>query len=354
MNKFSEYYKSEKEVINNKLKEFNKNLVKEDNPIIKENLELLANLNSDGKLIRGTLVNLGYYLLKDDKDYSNSLSLAYELFQTAILVHDDIIDNDSKRRGKDTIHYATYNKYKKYSDNAGELKSLGNSVALCMGDYGLYLASNIIIKAYSNDKNLSKLLTYFNDTVLKTIKGELLDVVLPFSSRHQLVADNKLEDNIMNIYKLKTAYYTIIGPLSVGMILADSSEKKIEDITNFGKLVGIAFQIQDDILGIYSESMGKVNGSDIKEFKQTILYSYTCNSKYKNELLKYYGKTLTSENITQVKNIFIDSGAYKYANDTMNKMYDESLNILDNIEWIEEDKKELLRGFVEYLRSRNK
>ncbi len=138
MNKFSEYYKSEKELINNKLKEFNNNLVKEDNPIIKENLELLANLNSDGKLIRGTLVNLGYYLLKDDKDYSNSLSLAYELFQTAILVHDDIIDNDSKRRGKDTIHYATYNKYKKYSDNAGELKSLGNSVALCMGDYGLY------------------------------------------------------------------------------------------------------------------------------------------------------------------------------------------------------------------------
>ena len=54
------------------------------------------------------------------------------------------------------------------------------------------------------------------------------------------------------------------------------------------------------------------------------------------------------------KNIFIDSGAYKYANDTMNKMYDESLNILDNIEWIEEEKKELLRGFVEYLRSRNK
>ena len=60
-----------------------------------------------------------------------------------------------------------YNKYKKYSDNAGELKSLGNSVALCMGDYGLYLASNIIIKAYSNDKNLSKLFTYFNDNRLK-------------------------------------------------------------------------------------------------------------------------------------------------------------------------------------------
>ena len=65
MNKFSEYYKSEKELINNKLKEFNNNLVKEDNSIIKENLELLANLNSDGKLIRGTLVNLGYYLLKE-------------------------------------------------------------------------------------------------------------------------------------------------------------------------------------------------------------------------------------------------------------------------------------------------
>lgn len=355
MNKFIEYYKKEKETINKKLIEFNNSLLTEKNPIIKENIELFKNLNSDGKIIRGTLVNLGYYLIKEDKDYSNDLSLAYEVFQTAILIHDDIIDNDSKRRGKDTIHYANINKYKDYSQEKEELKNLGDAVAICMGDYGLYLSNKIIINSYNKDDNFSKVLSYFNDTVINTIKGELLDVTLPFRSKYKIEEDKNLEEYIMNIYKLKTAYYTIIGPLSTGMILAGTTQEELKDIEKFGELVGIAFQIQDDLLGIYSEETGKVKGSDIKEFKQTILYSYTCNTKYKDSLLKYYGQdNLTEENIKKVKEIFEICGAKEYAKKMMNNMYDESLNILNNISWIKEDKKELLRGFVEFLKTRNK
>lgn len=355
MNKFIEYYKKEKETINKKLIEFNNSLLTEKNPIIKENIELFKNLNSDGKIIRGTLVNLGYYLIKEDKDYSNDLSLAYEVFQTAILIHDDIIDNDSKRRGKDTIHYANINKYKDYSQEKEELKNLGDAVAICMGDYGLYLSNKIIINSYNKDDNFSKVLSYFNDTVINTIKGELLDVTLPFRSKYKIEEDKNLEEYIMNIYKLKTAYYTIIGPLSTGMILAGTTSEELKDIEKFGELVGIAFQIQDDLLGIYSEETGKVKGSDIKEFKQTILYSYTCNTKYKDSLLKYYGQdNLTEENIKEVKEIFEICGAKEYAKQMMNNMYDESLNILNNISWIKEDKKDLLRGFVEFLKTRNK
>lgn len=355
MNKFIEYYKKEKETINKKLIEFNNNLLTEKNPIIKENIELFKNLNSDGKIIRGTLVNLGYYLIKEDKDYSNDLSLAYEVFQTAILIHDDIIDNDSKRRGKDTIHYANINKYKDYSQEKEELKNLGDAVAICMGDYGLYLSNKIIINSYNKDNNFSKVLSYFNDTVINTIKGELLDVTLPFRSKYKIEEDKNLEEYIMNIYKLKTAYYTIIGPLSTGMILAGTTSEELKDIEKFGELVGIAFQIQDDLLGIYSEETGKVKGSDIKEFKQTILYSYTCNTKYKDSLLKYYGQdNLTEENLKKVKEIFEICGAKEYAKKMMNNMYDESLNILNNISWIKEDKKDLLRGFVEFLKTRNK
>ena len=98
MDKFIKYYKKEKEILTNKINEFNNNLVIEDNKLIKDNLLLFKNLNSDGKLIRGTLVNLGYSLLKEKENYSNDLALAYEVFQTAILVHDDIIDNDQKIR----------------------------------------------------------------------------------------------------------------------------------------------------------------------------------------------------------------------------------------------------------------
>lgn len=353
--KFKTYYKETKESIDSKLKELNNTLLKEENSLVKENIELLTNLNSDGKIIRGTLVNLGYFLLKENKEYSIDLSLAYEMFQTAILIHDDIIDNDNKRRGKDTVHYSNYNKYIKYSSNKEEVKHLSNSIAICTGDYGLYIANKIIINAYQKDKTLPKVLENFNDTVLTTIKGELIDVILPFNGKNNLINPKEIEENILEIYRLKTAHYTIIGPMSVGIILAGGDNKKIKDITSFGEKVGIAFQIQDDILGIYSDEMGKIKASDIKEFKQTILYSYTLNTKYKEELIKYYGnENIDEEIINKVQNIFKTSGAYDYAVNMMNTLYDESLNILNNIKWIDEDKKYLLSGFVEYLRNRNK
>ena len=355
IDKFKEYYKDTKKKIDSKIEDFNKKLVKENNPLLKENLEYFKNLNSEGKLVRGTLVNLGYYLLKEDRDTSLDLSLAYEVFQTGILVHDDIIDNDDKRRGKETVHYANYKNYEKHTSNKREAKHLSDSIAICMGDYGLFEANKIIADSYKDNPNLGKILSNFNQTVLTTIKGELIDVILPFQGKYNLIDNKSIEDNIMEIYRLKTSHYTIIGPMSVGLILAGATDKELKDIEHFGEKVGIAFQIQDDILGIYSDEMGKVKGSDIKEFKQTILYSHILNTEYKDELLRLYGKEdISEEKIKRVQSLFKESGSYKYAVSKMNEMYDNSLKILDKIDWIEEDKKVLLRGFVEYLRTRNK
>ena len=350
--KFKRYYKEAKKDLDEMINNFNKDIVNDDNKILKDNLELFAELNSNGKLVRGTLVNLGYYLLKDNKEYSNYLSVAYEVFQTAILVHDDVIDNDEKRRGKDTIHYANMKKYSKYDEN---VRDLGNNIAICMGNYGLYLSNQLISKNYCNDPNLGKVLNCFNDTVLKTAKGELLDVILPFQGKHNLLKASEIEKYIIEIFRLKTAHYTIVGPMSVGLLLAGAEEEKLKGIEEFGEKIGIAFQIQDDILGIYSDAMEKNKDSDIKEFKQTILYSHIINTKYKEEFLKYYGNDNLKENdIEIVKDLFKKSGSYDYANDMMNKYYDEGLKVLNSIKWINKDKKDLLEGFVEYLRVRNK
>lgn len=352
MDKFKDYYKNTKEKIDEGINSLNKELEKEPNQIIKDNLSLLVNLNKDGKRIRGVLVNLGYYLLKENDDYANALAVAYEMFQTAILIHDDIIDNDNKRRGVDTVHYANYNKYKKYDDKA---KHLGESIAICIGDYGLFTANKIIQDKYSTDPNYSKILSNFNNTILTTIRGELIDVILPFEGKHNLIKLNKIEENILEIYRLKTSYYTIIGPLEVGLLLADAKEEQLKDIRNFGEKVGVAFQIQDDILGIYSDEMGKVKGSDIREFKQTILYSHIINTEYKDEFMKYYGKEdITEENIKKIQELFIKSNSLEYATNMMNELYNESIEVLNNISWIKDNKKQLLHEFVEYLRNRNK
>ena len=352
--KFKTFYEEEKVNLIKVINSFNNQLIEEDNPILLENFKYFKDLNSEGKLIRGVLVDLGYSFLKDNKDYSRNLALAYEVFQTAILVHDDIIDKDDKRRGKETIHYRNYNKYKEFGEE-GEVTHLSNSIALCMGDYGLFQANKIITDNYQKDPNLGIVLSYFNNTVLKTIKGEILDVVLPFQSKKISLDNDLLESSIMNIYRLKTAYYTIVGPLVTGMLLGNSDSKKIEDITKIGEKLGIAFQIQDDILGIYGDNIGKVIASDIKEYKQTILFSYTVKTEYKEELLDNYGlNNLNEETIQIVRDIFKKSGALKYAEDTMNKLYDESINEINSLNWLDKDKKDILIGLVEYLKSRKK
>ncbi len=354
--KFKDYYQKTKNSIDDALKKFNEEIIQEDNPYLKENLEYFKELNSDGKNIRGTLVNLGYYLQKEDVEYATPLALAYEVFQTSILIHDDIIDKDDKRRGKDTIH-AIHNR-KSREQFQEEDPHFSNSVAIFVGNYGLFCSNKIIADSYQENPLLGKVLSCFNSTALNTIKGELLDIILPYYGKRQTIQYDELEKSIHNIYRLKTAHYTIIGPLSVGLLLAGATEKQIEEITPFGEKVGIAFQIQDDLLGIFSEDMGKGKGSnisDIKEFKQTILYSHIIQTEEKDAFLKYYGKEdLTEKEIEKVKELLTKSGSKKYAEDTMNRLYDEGIQELDNIVWIPNDKKELLRGFVNYLRIRNK
>ena len=342
-------YKEIKNNLNLIIKDYNESLVSNSSGYLKENLEYFKDLNSEGKCIRGFLISLGYKILKENIDYSYHLSLAYEVFQTSVLIHDDIIDNDNLRRGKKTIHYSNYLKYKSLNDS--EAKKTSESIALCVGDYGFFKVNEIIIKYYKDDPNFSKLFDYYNDIVLKTVEGELIDVILSFENKYK--ENENLENNIMIVYKLKTAFYSIIGPLSLGLILGGIDDNKLEEIKNFGEKVGIAFQIQDDILGIYSD-MGKVVGSDIKEYKQTILFSYTIkNEKYKEELLKYYGKeNIGEKEIKETRRIFKESGAYDYANNLMNKMYNEGIEIMKKIDWIKEEDKNIIYGFLEYLKQR--
>ena len=346
---FTSLYKEIKNNLNLIIKDYNESLVSNSSGYLKENLEYFKDLNSEGKCIRGFLISLGYKILKENIDYSYHLSLAYEVFQTSVLIHDDIIDNDNLRRGKKTIHYSNYLKYKSLNDS--EAKNTSESIALCVGDYGFFKVNEIIIKYYKDDPNFSKLFDYYNDIVLKTVEGELIDVILSFENKYK--ENENLENNIMIVYKLKTAFYSIIGPLSLGLILGGIDDNKLEEIKNFGEKVGIAFQIQDDILGIYSD-MGKVVGSDIKEYKQTILFSYTIkNEKYKEELLKYYGKeNIGEKEINETRRIFKESGAYDYANNLMNKMYNEGIEIMKKIDWIKDEDKNIIYGFLEYLKQR--
>ena len=342
MNEFKTFYKDNKELLENIINKYNKELLKESNSVIKDNLKQFVKLNSGGKRIRGILIMLGYYLGKDDIIYSMPLASAYEFFQTSILIHDDIIDNDNIRRGEKTIPF--YNKYKYNIDD----NHTYNSIGLCIGDLGLYYGNKIISDNYEGI-DLNNILSLYNKIVINTIRGEILDVVIPFKEKNNIKIKN-LEEEIMNIYSLKTSYYTIVGPLSLGMKLANFSDEEINKLEKFSHNLGVAFQINDDLIGIYKDGLNKVLGSDIEEFKQTILYSYTKNTKYYDELMNYYGKITTTDSLKAVRDIFDKSGAKEYTINLKNKLYDESISILNDINFIDKDKKNILYGLVDYLK----
>ena len=343
------------------MNKWNKNFInKKDNVLVKDAMSKFVFMNSNGKYLRALLIALGYFIAaKNDDNSYLPLAAAYETFQTAILVHDDVIDNAEIRRGKKTIHKKYFEKFDKYDlkDSSFEEKknNTGNSIGICVGDIGFYISNNMIVESYMNHPNLAKVLKCYNDIVINTGKGELIDVVLPFNE--QYYSKNKcLEKDIMEIYNLKTSWYTIVGPCSLGMILGGNSERVIESITKALSPLGIAFQIKDDILGIYgnAKNIGKSNTSDITEYKQTILYSYTVNNtEYKEELKKYYGKSLSEKEFNKVREIFEVSGAKNYAYTKMNELFEESKKLVIKNRNIPTYYKEILLGFIRYLEIRD-
>ena len=355
------FYQTEVKKIEKEMNKWNKTFInKKDNVLVKDAMSKFVFMNSNGKYLRALLIALGYFIAtKNDDNLYLPLAAAYETFQTAILVHDDVIDNAEIRRGKKTIHKKYFEKFDKYDlkDSSFEEKknNTGNSIGICVGDIGFYISNNMIVESYMEHPNLAKVLKCYNDIVINTGKGELIDVVLPFNE--QYYSKNKcLEKDIMEIYNLKTSWYTIVGPCSLGMILGGNSERVIESITKALSPLGIAFQIKDDILGIYgnTKNIGKSNTSDITEYKQTILYSYTVNNtEYKEELKKYYGKSLSEKEFNKVREIFEVSGAKKYAYTKMNELFEESKKLVMKNRNIPTYYKEILLGFITYLEIRD-
>ncbi len=192
-----------------------------------------------GKRIRGMLCQLGYEIAQ--KLYSSSttkvgtqndrikLGAAIEILHTAILIHDDIIDKSLTRRGQPSVYKALGGDH------------YGVSQAIILGDIGLYLAVKLIASLSFPYEYKIIALKHLAETIISTGWGEILDVELPNWKERSAV-------EMVLLYSLKTAKYTISGPLIMGAILGGADKKLITTLTEFGENAGIAFQIQDDIL----------------------------------------------------------------------------------------------------------
>lgn len=328
-------------IIENRINEILEGEIKryKDNCFIKESLEELKRLSKGGKRVRGYLIKLGQMLFGKDDDSYIDIAAAIEIFQTAILIHDDVIDEADKRRGLDTI-------------NAKYAGQIGISKAICIGDLGFFISYNIINNANISDDLKIEIMKVYSKTLYNTVNGEIIDVELPLKS---LEYHKKMDDKLIyDIYVNKTAWYTIIGPILIGASSANASSLDKEKLMKMGENLGIAFQIKDDLLGLYSEddSMGKTL-NDIKEGKQTIIYKYAIDHANKEEIEiinKYYGNScITIDENKIITDLFIKLGAKENAEKLELEYTKKGIDIINSMDV---KNKDLFMDFANYLLKR--
>jgi geranylgeranyl diphosphate synthase type I len=249
-----------------------------------------------GKRIRGSLVLLGYALaagnVTSQKKEVLKIAVAYELFQTAILAHDDIIDKSPTRRGKPSLH----------NHLGGD--HYGMSQAICLGDLSFFMTYRLVSESQFADTIKNKLTTYLSNSFLDTVAGEILDVA---------------KGDVLTIYRLKTAYYTFVAPLTVGAMLGGATADVMTAIRVYGENLGIAFQIRDDIRDVFGNeaSMKKEIGGDIREGKNTLLFMkamQNANAKQKKILEEWYGNdAIGQKELASIREVFRETGALDFA-----------------------------------------
>ncbi|MDR1377035.1 MAG: polyprenyl synthetase family protein [Synergistaceae bacterium] len=256
-----------------------------------------------GKYIRGSLVKLGYEIAwgQPADDAILPASAAFEIFQTSALCHDDIIDKSPLRRGRDSIWKAIARDVDYH---------YGVSQAICLGDVGLSLSSRLVLDSSFGWDEKSRALGILFDAQTNTMDGEMLDVCM---SQKKDYGDEK---GVLKISELKTAWYTIVGPLQLGAVLGGASRTLLDAMKRYGLALGIAFQLKDDILGIEATEaeMGKSNTSDIAEGKVTLLAHYAMKGATPDQLRQlrqiYGNDTVSEEDRATVQNIFQSTGAF--------------------------------------------
>lgn len=309
--------------INKELKAFFlKEIKKSKSPFFTETLKLLEEFSlRPAKRIRAILINYGYFVA-GGKDKKNILktSIFIELIHNFLLIHDDIIDREEFRRGKITLH----RQYQKLSKFKKEDLHYGISMAISAGDMIEFLARQILDQSKFPDDKKNKAIEKLNQVLELTAYGQLLELWLRDKFKNKGTIKEK---DILDVYEIKTALYTFVGPLQIGGILAGAGQKTLSSFEKIGTPMGIAFQIEDDLQDLFLE-----NASDIKEGQPNLLVIKMLNRKTGLTVKKYLNKkTLNKKEINIIKNIAIKSQAYNDCKNTAENLINQTKkNIIDS------------------------
>ncbi len=288
-------------------------------------------LSLGGKRLRPVLVLMASDLFGVDIKKSIQAALAVEVFHNFTLVHDDIMDNADIRRGMPTVH-----------------KKWNQTVAILSGDLMMIKAIDLLCE--TETLNLKKLIAVFNKAGAEVCEGQQID--MNFESRNDVSVKEYIE-----MITLKTA--VLLGAsLQLGAVIADANNADEKHIYEFGKNIGIAFQIQDDILDSFGEGdkVGKKIGGDIATNKKTLLYLKAlelsnASTRSTLENLYQFKHENTDTKILSVISIFKELNVLDEAEKLKQYYLAEAFSHLNQIK-VEAIKKEILQNTAVELMQR--
>ena len=293
---------------------------------------IIYSMSGGGKRLRPVLLLLANEAFGGEAADAMPAAMAVEVFHNFTLLHDDIMDNAAVRRGKPSV-YAKW----------------GGNVAILSGDAMLITAYKLL--AGLGGERLARVINIFNDMALKVCEGQQYD--MDFEQMERV----SVEDYILMIEHKTSALLS--GSAMIGATLAGASDEDIKKLYRFATELGLAFQLQDDMLDSYGdEALGKKIGGDILEGKQTYLMVQAMSraTEEQREVLRntHLREDLAdSEKISRVKALY-DALDVKHATEQQIELrFDRALTVLDSLS-VEEARKLHLREFARNLMGRKK
>jgi geranylgeranyl diphosphate synthase type II len=282
---------------------------------------IVYTMGQKGKRMRPLLLIMACELFGGSFKDAVNPALAVEVFHNFTLVHDDIMDKATIRRGKETV-------YKKWNE----------SIAILSGDTMFAMANKYM--ARSGHANLSQMLDIFNQTAIEVCEGQQLDM----NFENQI--DVSIEEYLKMI-RLKTA--VLLGcSTKIGAIVGGAGEHDAALISNYGVDLGIAFQLKDDLLDAFGDEkvFGKRTGGDIASNKKTYLYLKAlieANPADKAELVHLYSNTgiEVEDKISKVLEIFRKLNIEQHTGLMIDQYYEKAIEALNEISVPEERKTEM-------------
>ena len=326
------------------------------NPLGPDVAERLLASSLQGKMLRGSLVHLGECIAsgrKLDAEPSRTVAVAaaaMELFQSGLLVHDDIMDRDRTRRG----HASIWQQYSLLASAEGhpDPGHRGEAMGICAGDVAYFLAFELLSCMETEPSVVRVALGLCAAELTRVGIAQMQDVAWGASNAEAT------ESDILRMYTYKTGRYTFSLPLLVGALIGGASAILRDELAGLGEAIGMLFQIRDDELGIFGteEEIGKPVGSDVREGKKTLYSSClfaASSGEERRRLQGIFGNVgCSEEDLAFVHRALIDRGIREKVEAIACAVSDNARAIIQAMHTEREPDREALRELLEYAVAR--